>query len=286
MTISRQYPTNLNLHLTNSTTSSRSTSTSTSRSTSNINYSERQWEEFCDGIDAILIHLASLHQSNSRISTLLLLVFMVALVLACSILFFQCLYKAKSKSKYNLFLLLWAYIIQKPGVAILIGVGVLVYGYMVCDLVNGSKKKEGEIISALSQYCVQRSSTCIDTRSAIISNGIDNSNGNGNTGVHFYLRRKNKYTYGKTLGSMVYYVEVRVDVSRLPRSSTPDTLASDLDDDDDLGRTDANMDRVVGVDFESDSDSDSCNDDSNARATRRSNDYCRSSRITTNDDQV
>ena len=212
---------------------------------------------------------------------------MVALVLACSILFFQCLYK--SKSKYNLFLLLWAYIIQKPGVAILIGVGVLVYGYMVCDLVNGSKKKEGEIISALSQYCVQQSSTCIDTRSAIISNGNDNSNesnGNGNTGVHFYLRRKNKYTYGKTLGSMVYYVEVRVDVSRLPRSSTPDTLASDLDDDDDLGRTDANMDRVVGVDFDSDSDSDSCNDDSNARATRRSNDYCRSSRITTNDDQV
>ena len=97
MTISRQYPTNLNLHLTNSTSSR-----STSRSTSNINYSERQWEEFCDGIDAILIRLASLHQSNSRISTLLLLVFMIALILTCSILFFQCLYK--SKSKYNLFL--------------------------------------------------------------------------------------------------------------------------------------------------------------------------------------
>ena len=216
---------------------------------------------------------------------------MIALILTSSILLFQCLYK--SKSKYNLFLLLGTYIIQKPGVAILIGVGVLVYGYMVCELVNGSKKKEGEIISALSQYCVQQSSTCIDTRSAIISNSNDNSNesnGNGNTGVHFYLRRKNKYTYGKTLGSMLYYVEVRVDVSRLPRSSTPDTLASDLDDDDDddLGTstsfTAANMDRVVGVDFDSGSGSGSGNDDANARATRRND--CRSPRITTNDDQV
>ena len=221
---------------------------------------------------------------------------MIALILTSSILLFQCLYK--SKSKYNLFLLLGTYIIQKPGVAILIGVGVLVYGYMVCELVNGSKKKEGEIISALSQYCVQQSSTCIDTRSAIISNSNDNSNesnGNGNTGVHFYLRRKNKYTYGKTLGSMLYYVEVRVDVSRLPRSSTPDTLALNLDDDDDdndddddLGTstsfTDANMDRVVGVDFDSGSGSGSGNDDANARATRRND--CRSPRITTNDDQV